>query len=289
MDHQNPQTKTTADILQNAYQQTNLLVLWGWQPVALAQYEPPNRATAINQWQKAVQAASGNKGASELLAQLPPLPILSLEPTTRLEMVFKQADIDCRIVLKQNDVVNRGGHSLIKLAGDLESRSGLVLSQTAIDDLTQLEDKRYLVTEAERIVNGGVLLLIGCDPSQAEFKAWWRLIASALNPKSIYGLGTTDDAWPNGVQRLDFDNIADLLWSVTANKVERPLNPQDKANLDKLNARLDRAAMITFCYDRFAPVYRRFEDDTDQAKALRLLLDYCKVQGQTEALLALVK
>lgn len=206
--------------LTQACRQGRLLVLWAALPFPLAAQPPPNRALALNQW--ATQAETLPLPALAL-ARLPPLPLLSLDPTNRVERALARAGLPLQVVCTRHDVPaydpsagsGRGRHVLLKLAGDLGTRSGVVLSRAEVRELQNDPDKGHLLGEARRLTRDGALLLLGCDPANQDFRAWWSALAPALGGAAFFALGEPSAAWPQGVTCVgpDLEALSAALWA----------------------------------------------------------------------------
>jgi hypothetical protein len=145
---------------------------------------------------------------------LPPLPILSLDPTARLEQCFAAANTDLDVVVSGHKAPAHNRHTLLKLAGDLSSRRGLILSRPELHALPGEPDKRYLLAEARRASGpAGALLILGADPADPDFQTWWAVVWPALDQPAAYSLGAPDMAWPAGVIPLavEFGELAGQL------------------------------------------------------------------------------
>ena len=179
------------------------LVLWGKLPFPLV-----NRVAADQRWRRldGLPTTFDPAGTeAEWLPSLPPLPVLSLDPGDRVERAFKAAGKRLRVVLTQRDVPARDRHNLIKLAGDLGRRSGVVLSRAEIPELRSDAEKRHLLKETRRAVEGGTLLLVGCDPASDDFRAWWAALVPVFEGADLYAVGERAAAWPEGVECLGSD------------------------------------------------------------------------------------
>jgi hypothetical protein len=197
--------------LTQACRQGRLLLLWGALPFPLAARPPANRPLAINQWTAQAEALP----PLELpLSELPPLPLLSLDASDRVERAFARAGVPLQIVRTRRDAPAHGRHTLLKLAGDLGTRGGLVLSHSGVRELHGDPDKQYLLDEARRLARSGALLLLGCDPAGEDLHAWWPALAPALRGAVFYALGEPPAAWPEGVIPLgaDFQALNAALW-----------------------------------------------------------------------------
>jgi hypothetical protein len=179
-----------------------LLLLWGMLPFPLADRPPANRALAL----------AGLAAGPELPARwagwlpgLPPLPILSLDASDRLERAFAVAGVSLQAVHTRRDVPNPHGHCLFKLAGDLPSRRVVVLSRAEVRALPGDPDSRYLLDEARRTAAEGTLLLLGCDPADEDFRAWWAVLATTFRGTRLLAVGDPSAPWPVGVTCLGAD------------------------------------------------------------------------------------
>jgi len=195
-----------------AARRERLLVLWGAIPFPLAAHPPANRALALN------RRAAEAKALPPLpvpLAQMPPLPLLSLDPTQRVERAFARAGVPLQVVGSRREVPARGRHVLLKLAGDLGARRSVVLSRAEVHELHSNPDRRYLLDEARRLVKGGALLLLGCDPDSEDFRAWWPALAPAFRGVACYAVGEAPAPWPAGVTCLgpDWKALNAALWA----------------------------------------------------------------------------
>ena len=174
-----------------------LLVLWAGLPFALEARPPANRALALNR----LGNLAADPGPAGGLPGLPPLPILSLDPSARVEQAFARAGIPLAV----QEVPARDHHSLMKLGGDLETRSGVVLSRVEVRDLQTDAGKRRLLDEARRLAGDGAVLILGGDPASDDFRAWWAVLAPALRGAAAFALGDPAAAWPEGITCLDSD------------------------------------------------------------------------------------
>lgn len=194
-----------------SYHQGRLLVLWGVVPLPLTERPLANPTLMLNQW----TARTNNLPVVALsLPHLPPLPFLSLDPTNRLTQAFQTAGVPLHVVTTRRNVPAAGQHNLLPLAGNLSTRSGVVLSRGELPDLHNDPDKNHLLTEARRIIENGALLLLGSDPTNEDFSAWWAVLAPALGHPPAFAVGELSLPWPPGITCLDLDfntvNIA--LW-----------------------------------------------------------------------------
>ena len=186
---------------QGASQQA--LVLWGKLPFPLADRVAPDQRRGRLDALPATYDPAGTE--AEELPALPPVPILSLDPSDRVERAFEAAGVPLQVVRTRRDVPAKDRHSLLKLAGDLRSGSGVVLSRAQIRELQSDPERRYLLDEARRAVEGGALLMVGCDPASDDFRAWWAALAPSFRDADLYALGDPSAPRPEGVECLGSD------------------------------------------------------------------------------------
>ncbi len=184
--------------LQAALQHQRLLVVWGALPFELPPRLSGERAVLIN---KLITEAAQLPAAHIRLSVTPPLPILSLDPTDRIEREFGGRSLN--VLLTRRDVPTLRVHHLLKLAGDLKSRTGLVLSREEVQHLLADEDKRYLLDQVRQITEyDSAVMLVECDPASEDFKAWWAILRPAFGPAPIFAAGDSSTVWPDEVTYL---------------------------------------------------------------------------------------
>lgn len=164
------------DAIRTASQAYRLVVLWGHRPFPLL--DPPaahNPALVLTAWQ--TQAATADPTPSPLLALLPTLPpvtILSLDPTRAVETAFATAEVPLRVVCSIRDVPRCRGYNLLKLGGDLPTRQRVGLTRVAVGASLADADTRHLLQETARIGASGAVLLFSCGPADQDWLAWWN-------------------------------------------------------------------------------------------------------------------
>ncbi|MBN1888428.1 MAG: hypothetical protein JW850_10575 [Thermoflexales bacterium] len=191
--------------LDQAYCQKRLLLVWGASPYSLEEHEVVNRVVVLGRWlEQPVQAPSIP------LHALPPLSILSVDPSERVEEAFGQAGVPLHVVRSRRDVVACERHTLLKLAGDLAERCGVILGQVEIFRLRDDADKRYMLDEAARLAGGGAVLLAGCNPLSEDFRSWWSVLGPFFERAACFALGDPAVDWPPGITCLEtpFERLA---------------------------------------------------------------------------------
>jgi hypothetical protein len=184
--------------LQHALQNQRLLIVWGDVPFELPPRVSGERAVVIK---RLAAEAAQLPPARIRLSVTPPLPILSLDPTDRVEREFGGRSLN--VLLTRRDAPTARIHNLIKLAGDLTSRAGLVLSREEVQHLRADEDKRYLLDLVHSLTEkDSAVILIGCDPGQADFQAWWPIVRPSFGAAPIFAAGEPSGVWPDGVTYL---------------------------------------------------------------------------------------
>ncbi len=217
---------TRSQRLNAALSRGKLLVVWADAPFALEDRQPANPAGRIAEWQHAYRERLPPLPWS--LEILPALPILSLDPTPRLENRLRANQVKVKTVMTDHDVPSPHTTTIFKLAGDLESRSGLLLSWEGVRHARGDRDKRYLLREAAKIASDGVVLVLAPEPDETFARLWEDLIRPALvNVQAIYVLGPLPYNWPAGMIPIPYDkDPADVLGLL---KFTEPKDPaQDK-------------------------------------------------------------
>ena len=276
--------------LTEACRRGRLLLLWGALPFPLAARPSSNRVSALRRW-----AEDGPAPAGALLAALPglpPLPMLSLDPTDRVERAFQRAGSPLQVVRAQSDVPVQGRHALLKLAGDLATRQGVVLSREELHELRGDPHKRHLLHEARRRVRDGALLLLGGDPENADFAVWWSVLAPALGEAAFFALGAPGAAWPAGVVGLgqDLEALSAALWALQPSPTLAVQPDYDTAAVRRLLTEAFGDEELTIlCYDHFGEVHEKFAAGMTKGQKIQLLVEFCQRHVLFGRLLALVK
>lgn len=182
-----------------------LLVVWGALPFPLAESSPAVRSVALDLLPRPPELPGDLQRA---LPSLPLLPILSLDASSRLENDLAAAGAAPHVVRGRRDVPAAGRHNVFKLAGDLGTRRGVILRRAELRDLQADPDRRHLLDEARRAAAGGALLLVGCDPADGDFQAWWAVLAPSVQGLPAFSVGDPAAPWPEGVVCLGPDLAA---------------------------------------------------------------------------------
>jgi hypothetical protein len=161
------------------------------------------QALLINRWQ---QDAQSLPPFSWPLHELPPASILSLDPSDRIEVDFREADVPLNLLRTRQDVIDPSQHNLIKLGGDLSSRHGLLLTEAHVRDVPNHPDKVHLLKEAQNAARDGVVVMLADDPGRP-FRQLWRQVVHAYlsSAKHCFALGPAEARWPSGVEHLSAD------------------------------------------------------------------------------------
>lgn len=193
--------QTDLATLTAALRQRRLLLVWADVPFPPAEQPGRNPALAVNRWH---EQASTLPPLPFPIAQLPPLPILSLNPTDRVEAAFRQAGVPLNVVRTQRDVPARNQHNLLKLGGHLASRAGLFLSWEDVRAALNDPDKTHLLRETGRLAQAGAVLALAPSPAAAFARLWQELIAPSVRSAARhFALGPADLPWPAPLVRLE--------------------------------------------------------------------------------------
>ncbi len=211
---------TLPSTLDQACREGRLLLVWCSSPFSLEEHAVANRVVVLARWlEQPVEALSAP------LPDLPPLPILSMDPSERVEQAFHQTGRPLHVVRSRRDVPAREQHTLLKLAGDLAERYGVILSQAEIFRLRSDADKRYLLDESARLAGDGAVLLVGCRPASEDFRTWWSVLGPLFEHAACFALGDLEANWPPGITCLEMsvEELAAALWaSLSPPEVETP-------------------------------------------------------------------
>ncbi len=188
-------------VLCEAARKRRLLLLWGNSPFALPERIHGERVPILNRLAK---AAAEVPPATEL-TNWPPLPILSLDPANCIERAFQKKGIPLQVLYCCQEVPRQGQHSLFKLAGDLATRRGLVLSREEVRALWSDADKRYLLEQAGRLVQGGAVLFLGAASTSEDLSVWWPVLLPILQGIALFAPASSAAQWPQGVKCLQLD------------------------------------------------------------------------------------
>ena len=258
--------------LQTALQHQRLLIVWG----STAPFELPPRVTGeravlIN---RLIADAAKLPAARVRLSVTPPLPILSLDPTDRIEREFQAAGRALRVVTSSQDSATPTRHTLIKLAGDLNSRTGLILSRDEVQRLREDEDKRYLLDLVRQIVEGGAVIIVQdfksfpkLPKSDEDFQVWWSILRPAFGSAPIFAVGEPSRSWPREVTYLG--SVQDVVHVAFANV---------KAPIPKIES------TVPFDVTESEPTTARRRDADNQAKQIEPggdMLERDKIEVQT--------
>jgi hypothetical protein len=204
-------TDDSLTIIAAALHARRLLLVWADVPFPPVSRPPRNPALAIAQWQEDAKSLPPFPWP---IPQLPPLSILSLDPSNRVEAAFRQANVPLNPLCTQKDVIAPQQHNLIKLGGDLETRSGLLLSWDDVRAASSDPTKVHLLKEAGRVAQEGVVLVAGAAPAQAFARIWKTLIAPHVREAAHhFASGPADCAWPEALvpYSIDLENLLETL------------------------------------------------------------------------------
>ena len=226
-----------------AQREWRLLLVWGDLPFAPEERPPRNPARLIERQQEAARALPAlpfafSHGAPWPLAGLPPLPILSFDPSERVETTFRYAGVPLHVMRTRRDPRARDRHNLLKLGGDLAARAGLLLSWDDVRAAAHNPDKAHLLREARRLVRDGVVLAMVPSPGDTFARLWRELLAPALGEAARqFVLGPQGFDWPAPLERLAAAPREALL-ALAESAVPPPLEP---VGADRLRRQLFEA------------------------------------------------
>jgi WD40 repeat protein len=128
---------------------------------------------------------------------LPALTLLSLDPTDRIEAAFREEELPLRVVLTRHDVPARGQTTLLKLGGDLPTRTGLFLSWQDVREARSDPDKSHLLDEAARLTGDALVVVFAPAPNEDFLRLWTHLLSTVLKgARALWVVGPEDFDWP---------------------------------------------------------------------------------------------
>jgi len=178
------------------------LLIWADPPEPLPSHAPRPRVRAMQQLQ-------------EVGADLPPLPfdvtalppvcLLSLDPTDRVEQAWAEAQREFTVLLTRRDVPPRAGTSLLKLAGDLKSRTSLWLGWDEVQDAPNDPDKRHLLAEARHHARGNTVVVLAQSPDAGLTRLWPLLRPLVAAAAHVHVIGQAAYDWPAPLEHAGTD------------------------------------------------------------------------------------
>jgi hypothetical protein len=270
-----------------------LLLVWADVPFPPEERPPNPPSLLVNRWQR---DAASLPPFPWPIPRLPAVTLLSLDPSQRIESAFREADVALNVLVTRRDVVDPGRHNLIKLAGDLGSRTGLLLSWADVRDAPNDPDKVHLLKEAQHVARGGVVLVFADEPGDRFLQLWNELVHTHLSDtQHSFALGPTGGPWPQDTKHLsgDVNGALSRLMRIESSAPRAPvpnatarLSQWDTAAIrDLLTAAFSDEELTTLCFDHFRPVYENFSAGMTKGQKIQHLLDYCTRQSQIDALL----
>jgi hypothetical protein len=215
-------------LLAAALEARRLLLIWADVPFPPQERLSDPPALVINRWREAASGLPGTPfdfahGRPWPLTGLPPLTILSLDPSDRLERAFRYAGVPLEVVCTQAAVPARERHTLLKLGGDLDGRTGLLLDWGDVRQASDGPDKAHLLREARRVAQHGAVLALAPSPDEALARMWRELVApAARRAKHRFVLGPAGFGWPEPLTRLEGE-VGEVLSALADRVVPPPL------------------------------------------------------------------
>jgi len=185
-----------------AFDQKRLLVIWGDVPFPPAPLHGRQRAEVIRQWRRDVFHL---KPIVWPLTALPPVPILSLDPSPRLITIFEQANLPWEIIQPVQAAQAQAGrtvekHQLFLLGGDLRLEQNLLVTWDDVMALPQRPYAKALLAAASKACRDGVVLTLAPRGTVHFGRIWQQVLAPLFQTASIFGLGP--GPWPPDITPL---------------------------------------------------------------------------------------
>ncbi|MGB0383853.1 MAG: 5'-methylthioadenosine/S-adenosylhomocysteine nucleosidase [Ardenticatenaceae bacterium] len=172
--------------LLTALREGRLLIIWGdvpWEPDSL---RGASRAEIRGAWKEGVSCLAP---VGLPLHALPPLTMLSLDPTKRLAEAFERANVPLQAILRRGERLAAGQHQLLMLGGELASEEGLLLRWRDAQDLGQDGNKTYLLAQAKPVCEGGAILIVVPNKGATFARIWHNGLGSHFEGVPRYGVG----------------------------------------------------------------------------------------------------
>jgi hypothetical protein len=268
-----------------ALQARRLLLVWAELPFPPAERAPRNPAQTIAQWQEDAQSLPPFPWP---IPKLPPLSILSLDPSDRVEAAFRQADVPRNVLYTQKHVIAPQQHNLIKLSGDLETRTGLLLSWNNVRNATSDPSKTHLLREAQSVARDGAVLVFANAPSPEFSRLWNEMVhASVKNARHHFALGPAGFPWPEPLRHLTadpaefFNGLAHMRVPVEK-PTQPPPTPSNQLPVQAIQEKLDRLLEGQEGLRQGQAAIYRHLDDT-QRKTVEPILTYLRTARLDDA------
>ena len=201
------------------------------------QERPPRTpAVVIADWQAqagalpAAPAGLSDRDLVELIG-LPALTLLSLDPTDRLEAAFHAEELPLRVVLTRHDVPAHRQTTLLKLGGDLPTRTGLFLSWQDVREARSDPDKSHLLDEAARLTADALVVEFAPAPNEDFRQLWLFLLSTVLKgAKALWVVGPEGFDWPKS---MDYQgaNLMEILGDIELAPEPEPTTVQEEEYL----------------------------------------------------------
>jgi hypothetical protein len=191
------------------------LLIWADLPQPLPSHAPRPRVRAIQQLQK---ACADLPPLPFDVTALPPVCLLSLDPSDRVEQAWTDAERAFAVILSRQNVPPRAGTSLLKLAGDLDSAASLWLGWDEVQNARNDPDKTHLLAEARRHARDNTVVVLAQRPDDAFTHLWPLLRPLIAAAEHAHVVGPTGYDWPAPLEHAGTDpaRVLDLLPTIEA-------------------------------------------------------------------------
>ena len=172
------------------------LIIWVDNPFSLPDYHTQPDHMSI---QKPSFPAANLSRLSWDLSKLPVLPILSVDPTNRLEIALHDADV----WLYPQPILDTSHHNVLKLAGDMENHEAVWSTWDEVQLSAQDPTKRFMLDVSSYIAAEGVVFILVPNPGEYFDRVWQHFLSSIVyDARSVYAIGPGDFDWPMPIQWL---------------------------------------------------------------------------------------
>ena len=237
------------------------LLIWAALPQPLPSRAPHPRVRTIQQLQK---ACTDLPPLPFDVAALPPVCLLSLDPTDRVEQAWTEAERTFAVVLSRQNVPPRAGTSLLKLAGDLDTPSSLWLGWNDAQDARNDPDKAHLLAEACRHAQNNTVVVLAQHPDDAFTHLWPLLRPLVAAAEHAHVVGPVEYDWPAPLEHAGTapTRVLDLVPTI---ETPAPVIAVPRGTDREIIERLDRMLQNQEGLRRGqVTIYRHLSDDEKQ-------------------------
>jgi hypothetical protein len=178
------------------HQRTKGLIIWVDIPFDLPAYQTPSDTQVIQSWQTETAELPAIPWD---LAALPILPVMSMDPTSRIE----KALIDTEIWHTPHPLLKTDHYTVLKFAGDLDQHLAMWSNWDDVHGSPYDANKSFMLEVSTYLANQGVVFILAPTPSNNFLRLWQHFLSIIVyDAAAVYAIGPRDFDWPVPVQWL---------------------------------------------------------------------------------------